>query len=118
MEKTTGVNLALVEFSNQVMSTGLVDMGDADNRSSMRNMLEGITYSGRAHTDTGAGLLKAEEILEEAPESDHKVIILFTDEEQILMSELREELQKTLKMMWILLFSRHKRKDIRFTVSD
>lgn len=44
MEKTTGVNLALVEFSNQVMSTGLVDMGDADNRSSMRNMLEGITY--------------------------------------------------------------------------
>lgn len=79
MEKTTGVNLALVEFSNQVMSTGLVDMEDADNRSSMQNMLEGITYSGRAHTDTGAGLLKAEEILDEAPESDHKVIILFTD---------------------------------------
>ena len=79
MEKAAGMNLGLVEFSNRVNTTGLLDMGDGQNRASMKAVLEGIVYDPPAHTDTGWGLLKAEEVLSGMPEKDRKIILLFTD---------------------------------------
>jgi Ca-activated chloride channel family protein len=76
---SSNVNVALVEFSNRISSTGLVNMGEAQNRADMKSVLDGIAYSGSAHTDTGAALLKAEEILSETPEENEKIMILFTD---------------------------------------
>lgn len=67
LEKSSGINLGLVEFSNKISSTGLVDMTDKQNRENMKAILDGIVYDPPAHTDTGWGLLKAEEVLAERP---------------------------------------------------
>ena len=79
LEKSSGINLGLVEFSNKISSTGLVDMTDKQNRENMKAILDGIVYDPPAHTDTGWGLLKAEEVLAERPEENRKIILLFTD---------------------------------------
>lgn len=79
MEKTSGMNLGLVEFSNKISSTGLLDMSDLQNRENIKTILDGVVYDPPAHTDTGWGLLKAEEVLAERPDENRKIILLFTD---------------------------------------
>ena len=76
---TLGTNLGLVEFSNKVNAIDLLDMTDWQNRENIKTFLDGIVYDPPAHTDTGWGLKKAEEILAGAPEEDRKIILLFTD---------------------------------------
>lgn len=79
MEKKTGVNLALVQFSNVIMSTGLIDMQQQQNKDYIKSVLDTIVYGGKAHTDTGAGLLEAVSVLDGTENKNDKCIILFTD---------------------------------------
>lgn len=79
MGKHSGINLGLVEFSNQIKSTGLIHMKQKQNKEYLKGVLDSIQYSGRAHTDTGAALLEAVSVLEESDSSNDKAIILFTD---------------------------------------
>lgn len=79
MEKLDNANIGLVEFSNVIKSTGLLDMSEQSGRDSMKTVLDGISYSGKAHTDTGAGLLEAISLLEQSGSHEKRSIILFTD---------------------------------------
>ncbi len=79
MEKVSGINVALVEFSNQIASTDLIGMGQQQNKEYMKSMLDSVQYGSTAHTDTGAGLLEAISILDGAKNDNNKAIILFTD---------------------------------------
>ena len=79
MEKRVNANIALVEFSNETKSTGLIDMQQQQNREYIKSVLDGIVYSGTAHTDTGAGLLEAVSVLDGTEDKNEKCIILFTD---------------------------------------
>lgn len=79
MEKTSGTSIALVEFSNQIISTGLIDTNQQQNKNHIKEILGAVQYSGTAHTDTGAGLLEAISILENSENENDKAILLFTD---------------------------------------
>ena len=79
MEKVTGINVGLVEFSNTIKSTGLVKMEQKQNKQFFKDILENIRYSGIAHTDTGAAMLEAVSVLEQSDSANDKAIILFTD---------------------------------------
>lgn len=79
MEKLDNAKIGLVEFSNVIRSTGLLDMSEQSGRESMKAVLNGISYSGKAHTDTGAGLLEAISLLEQSGSYEKRSIILFTD---------------------------------------
>ena len=70
---------ALVEFSNEIHSTGLIDMSQRQNREHVKEILDGVCYSRTAHTDTGAGLLEAVSLLEQDKDDKDKIIVLFTD---------------------------------------
>lgn len=79
MEKMVNANVALVEFSNILKSTGLLDVSQQDNKNAIKTILDNISYGGTAHTDTGAGLLEAVSLLEQSGNHKDKTIILFTD---------------------------------------
>lgn len=79
MEKAFGANLALVEFSNEITSTGLIGIKQEQNKDYLKNMLDQISYRGKAHTDTGAALQEAVSILNDSESKGKKAIILFTD---------------------------------------
>lgn len=79
MEKSSGAGIALVEFSNQIMSTGLAEIQRQEDKDYIKGILNEVQYSRTAHTDTGAGLLEAISVLDSAPVEDNKVILLFTD---------------------------------------
>lgn len=79
MEKLDNAKIGLVEFSNVIKSTGLLDMSEQSGRESIKAVMNGISYSGKAHTDTGAGLLEAISLLEQSGSYEKRSIILFTD---------------------------------------
>lgn len=79
MEKLDNAKIGLVEFSNVINSTGLLDMSEQSGRESIKAVMNGISYSGKAHTDTGAGLLEAISLLEQSGSYEKRSIILFTD---------------------------------------
>lgn len=79
MEKLDNAKIGLVEFSNLIKSTGLLDMSEQSGRESIKAVMNGISYSGKAHTDTGAGLLEAISLLEQSGSYEKRSIILFTD---------------------------------------
>lgn len=79
MEKLDNAKIGLVEFSNVIRSTGLLDMSEQSGRESIKAVMNGISYSGKAHTDTGAGLLEAISLLEQSGSYEKRSIILFTD---------------------------------------
>ena len=79
MEKVAGINVGLIEFSNNIKSTGLVKMEQKQNKQFFKDILESIRYSGTAHTDTGAAMLEAVSVLEQSDSANDKAIILFTD---------------------------------------
>lgn len=79
MEKTSNASIALVEFSNKVVSSGLLDTSQQENKNQLKEVLDGVRYSAPAHTDTGAGLLEAVSVLDGSDVRNKKVIILFTD---------------------------------------
>lgn len=79
MEKTSNASIALVEFSNKVVSSGLLDTSQQENKNQLKEVLDGVRYSAPAHTDTGAGLLEAVSVLDGSDVRNEKVIILFTD---------------------------------------
>lgn len=79
MEKAFGANLALVEFSNEITSTGLIEIKQEENKDHLKGLLDKISYRGKAHTDTGAALKAAVSILDGSESKGKKAIILFTD---------------------------------------
>lgn len=79
MEKTGGANVAVVEFSTEVKSDGLLSMDSQDAKAYLKSVLDNIEYVNLAHTDTGAALQKAVSILEASDTDNKKAIILFTD---------------------------------------
>lgn len=79
MEKTSNASIALVEFSNKIVSSGLLDTSQQENKNQLKEVLDGVRYSASAHTDTGAGLLEAVSVLDGSDVQNEKVIILFTD---------------------------------------
>lgn len=79
MEKAQGINLCVVEFSDKLKSTGMVELKDQETKEWFKSTLDSITYVNRTHTDTGAGLLQALNELKGMPEEDKKAILLFTD---------------------------------------
>lgn len=79
MEKASGANLALVEFSNEITSTELIEIKQEENKTYLKELLDNISYGGKAHTDTGAALKKAVSILNSSENKGKKAIILFTD---------------------------------------
>ena len=79
MEKATGTNLALVEFSNEISSTGLIEIKQEQNKEYLKKILDQIPYGGKAHTDTGAALQEAVSVLNSSESTGKKAIILFTD---------------------------------------
>lgn len=79
MEKLDNAKIGLVEFSNVIKSTGMLDMSEQSGRESMKTVLNSISYSGKAHTDTGAGLLEAISLLDQSGSYEKRSIILFTD---------------------------------------
>ncbi len=79
MEKLSGVNVALVEFSDKVKSTGLIEIKQQQNKDYLKAVLDDISYAGKAHTDTGAGMLEAVSVLDQSGNDNKKAIILFTD---------------------------------------
>lgn len=79
VEKLDNAKIGLVEFSNVIKSTGLLDMSEQSGRESIKAVMNGISYSGKAHTDTGAGLLEAISLLEQSGSYEKRSIILFTD---------------------------------------
>ena len=79
MEKAFGSNLALVEFSNDIISTGLIKINQEQNKDYLKKLLDEISYGGKAHTDTGAALQEAVSILNHSESKGKKAIILFTD---------------------------------------
>lgn len=79
MEKVNGVSLALVEFSNELRSTGMIEMQQRQNKEYLKTILDEIEYGTTAHTDTGAAMLEAVSVLEESKSSNDKAIVLFTD---------------------------------------
>lgn len=79
MEKASGASIGLVEFSNQISATGLMDTSQQQNKDYIKEILSAVKYVAKAHTDTGAGLLEAVSALESAEAEHDKVIVLFTD---------------------------------------
>lgn len=79
MEKISDVNVALIEFSNEIKSTGLVEMSQLQNKEYIKSILDGVKYTASAYTDTGAGLLEAVSVLDNVDNGHEKAVILFTD---------------------------------------
>lgn len=79
MEKFSGVNVALVEFSDETRSTGLIEIKQKQNKDYLKAVLDSVSYAGKAHTDTGAGMLEAISVLDQSGNDNEKAIILFTD---------------------------------------
>lgn len=79
MEKVSGVNISLIEFSNEIKATDLKEMEKISDKHFFGEILGKITYGGTAHTDTGAALKKAMEILNASDSAGKKAILLFTD---------------------------------------
>ncbi len=79
MEKAAGINLSLVEFSNKITSTGLIEIEEKNDKDELKELLDQISYKGKAHTDTGAALQEAVSILNSSESTGKKAIILFTD---------------------------------------
>ena len=76
MEKISGVSLALVEFSNKLRSTGLIEMQQRQNKEYLKTILDEIRYGTTAHTDTGAAMLEAVSVLEQSKSRNDKAIVL------------------------------------------
>lgn len=79
MEKASGVDTAIVEFSNDVTNSGLIHVQDREGKEHLKNILDNIEYVNLAHTDTGAALKEAVATLNGSGTDHKKAIILFTD---------------------------------------
>jgi Mg-chelatase subunit ChlD len=79
MEKNSNANIGLVEFSNELKTTDLVDVSQQENKAMLKSILENVTYGSKAHTDTGAALLEAIQLLQNSGDKSNKSVILFTD---------------------------------------
>lgn len=79
MEKMTNASIGLVEFSNGIVSSGMLDVSVSKNKSVIKNTLENVEYVPKNHTDTGAGLMEAVQMLDEDENNNNKSILLFTD---------------------------------------
>ncbi|MDE6434853.1 MAG: VWA domain-containing protein [Lachnospiraceae bacterium] len=89
MEKLSGVNGALVRYSNSTDTQGMKSLEDMDERINIKREMDAIDYENGGQTDTGLGLLKAVELLDEAADSDDKIIILFTDGQTYVSTDTR-----------------------------
>jgi Mg-chelatase subunit ChlD len=78
MQKLTNANIALIEFSNKVIASDMLEMTQ-QNKENLKDILDSVNYEGTAHTDIGAGLLKSVDMLNNAGDNRNKSIILFTD---------------------------------------
>lgn len=78
MEKLTNANIALVQFSNKITASKMVEM-TRQNKAYLKGILDDVNYERTAHTDIGAGLLESVDILNRSGDNSNKSIILFTD---------------------------------------
>lgn len=79
MEKLSNANIGLIEFSNVLKSTALLDVSMQENRETLKGILDGVEYGSTAHTDTGAALIEAVNLLNTSGSNKNKSVILFTD---------------------------------------
>lgn len=89
MEKTSGANVAVVEFSTEVKTDGLLSMDSQEVKTYLKSVLDNIEYVNLAHTDTGAALKTAVSLLEGSDTENKKAVILFTDGRTQITTGLR-----------------------------
>lgn len=79
MAKLSGIELGMVEFANEIESTGMIPMQDRSDKRTLKDALDNIAYIEMAHTDTGAAMMEAVSELDRSSSGNNKAIILFTD---------------------------------------